>query len=188
MRGRNRSITMVFDFTRLKPLTLTSSQKVSISLKTFNLQDVKAYNKNDFSLLIFWQMLQTPLSYDLRPTYQLKRAEHKPLTKNLSSKQHKPSKKFELGEDGFSIQKTSCLPPTSFVFHKKHKCASSTLQTVLKNFGRLHGIPREPATFGSVGGGYPGLFNPALRPAPMRTTPGQTIAFIFSLFARMCVL
>ena len=123
------------------------------------------------SCLIFWQMLQTPLSYDFRPIYTATGAKYVK-SKTAVETEKSDKKSFQIGDDGFSIQADACHPPHSFVFHKKHKCASSTLQTVMKNFGRLHGIPREPATFGSVGGGYPGVYNPALRPSPQRNVPG----------------
>jgi len=123
------------------------------------------------SCIMFWQMLKTPLSYDLRPVYTAKKGGILPLKSKSVKTVDNKKLSFHVGEDGFSKQADACKPPHSFVFHKKHKCASSTLQTVMKNFGRLHGIPREPATFGSVGGGYPGVYNPALRPTPQRNVP-----------------
>jgi len=39
---------------------------------------------------------------------------------------------IRIGKDGFSIQDSSCTPPGGMVFLKKHKSASSTLQTVAK--------------------------------------------------------
>ena len=78
---------------------------------------------------------------------------------------------FHLAEDGFSVQSSECEPPKGYIFHKKHKSASSTLQTVMKNFGRFYGYPAEGPPVGSIAGGYPGIFQPEFVAAPRLVKP-----------------
>jgi len=78
---------------------------------------------------------------------------------------------IRIGKDGFSIQDSSCTPPGGMVFLKKHKSASSTLQTVAKNFCRYYSMPSESPPVGSVSGGYPGPFQPQFLGAPRHPKP-----------------
>ena len=78
---------------------------------------------------------------------------------------------FRLAKDGFSVQSAVCNPPGAYVFHKKHKSVSSTLQTVIRNFGRFYGYPSEGPPIGSIAGGYPGIFRPEFVAAPRRVHP-----------------
>ena len=80
---------------------------------------------------------------------------------------------FHLAEDGFSVQQSDCDPPKGYVFHKKHKSASSTLQTVMKNFGRFYAYPSEGPPIGSVAGGYPGIFQSEFLAAPRHLSPSS---------------
>ena len=64
-----------------------------------------------------------------------------------------------LTTDIFDEEAETCHMPRQFVFLKKHKCASSTFQTIFSNFNRHLGKKSLTPLFGSYGGGYPARMN-----------------------------
>lgn len=66
---------------------------------------------------------------------------------------------------------STCANITSFVFLKKHKCASSSFQSVFKNYQRLTGIETLIPLYGAFGGGYPAKLDMRFFMPPITAKP-----------------
>ena len=89
----------------------------------------------------------------------------------------------------FQEDAEECHQPREFVFLKKHKCASSTFQTVFSNFNRHLGKKSISPLFGSYGGGYPARMNMSFWATPIgiefQLSTWYCSTFLWSLTVRL---
>ena len=72
--------------------------------------------------------------------------------------------------DENNVQERLCEAPTSYIFLKKHKVASTTLKQLFGRVDKYFGIQSEPALIGPQGGCYPARINPDCWPSAGRPT------------------